>query len=146
MKLTEDRKALFLKELSEHGVAAQAARMASPHSGEGAYETFRDERAAAWAEAVEHANAALEMEIHRRGYEETRTDSKGRITVLYRYSDACLLAMARARLATYRKSDVAVEHDVKRDTPLAEAVKEVAARLAGEMRTVGQRELDGLLN
>ncbi len=110
--------------------------------------TFRDERrrdpnfADAWDEAVEQANAALEMEIHRRGFEgfeETRTDSKGRITVLHRYSDACLLAMARARLAAYRKNEVAIEHDVK----------EVAARLASEMRTVGQQEvrrLDGSLN
>ena len=158
MKLTEERKALFLRELAEHGVAAQAARRASPHSGNGCAVTFRDERRRdpnfddAWDEAVEQANAALEMEIHRRGFEgfeETRTDSKGRITVLHRYSDACLLAMARARLAAYRKSEVAVEHEVKEDTPLADAVKEVAARLASEMRSLGQKEvgrLDGSLN
>ena len=151
MKLTEDRKALFLRELAEHGVAAQAARRASPHSGNGCAVTFRDERRRdpnfddAWDEAVEQANAALEMEIHRRGFEgfeETRTDSKGRITVLYRYSDACLLAMARARLAAYRKNEVSIEHDVKEDTPLADAVKEVATRLASEMRAAGKQEAD----
>jgi hypothetical protein len=30
--------------------------------------------------------------------------------------------MARARIAVYRKNEVAVEHDVKEDTPLADAV------------------------
>jgi hypothetical protein len=101
---------------------------------------------------VEQANAALEMEIHRRGFQgfdETRTDSQGRVTVLHRYSDACLLAMARARIAAYRKNEVAVEHDVREDTPLADAVKEVAARLAAQMRAAGREEvrrLDGSLN
>ncbi len=151
MELTLDRRRVFLRELAEHGVVAQAARAASPHSERGCVMTFRDMKARdpvfseAWDAAVEQANAALEMEIRRRGFEgfeETRTDSKGRVTVLHRYSDSCLLAMARARIAAYRKNDVAIEHDVKQDTPLADAVKEVAARLAAEMRAAGRAEVE----
>ena len=61
--LTAERKAIFLRELARHGVAAEAARVASPHTAErhGALSTFVSERnrdpefAADCAETAERA-------------------------------------------------------------------------------------------
>ncbi len=115
--LTEDRKRIFLGELRVHGIVVEAAKVASPGSTHerGARTTFYEERsrnedfAQEWDAAVERANGALEREIYRRGvegFEEERVDSQGRVTILKKYSDACLLAQARSRMQQYRKSDV----------------------------------------
>ncbi len=121
--LSEDRKRLFLSELRVHGVVVEASRIASPGSSHerGARTTFYEERsrnaefAQAWDEAIEQANGALEMEIFRRGvlgFEEERVDSQGRVTILKKFSDACILAQARSRLPQYRKKDVSVDKKV----------------------------------
>ena len=115
--LTKNRKRLFLDELKIHGIVVEAAKVASPGSvhERGARTTFYEERsrneefAQEWDAAVERANGALEREIYRRGvegFEEERVDSQGRVTILKKYSDACLLAQARSRMQQYRKSDV----------------------------------------
>ncbi len=75
MELTEKRRAVFLEELSAHGIVSRAARRASPHATSGAVQTFRDARAsdpdfaAAWDAALEDARAAVEYELHRRAVE-----------------------------------------------------------------------------
>lgn len=117
MKLTSERKRAFLNQLRAHGVVVEAARQASPGSARGAVQSFRDERKRdpdfdkEWDEAVAEAAGAIELEIHRRamGFEEQRIDYQGRTTTLTKYSDACILALARARLDTFKtKSEVTV--------------------------------------
>ncbi len=78
------------------------------------------------------------------GYEETREDARG-VTTIRRFSDACLLARARARIAAYRTSHVEADGRadvVARHEPpiLAEAVDDVAKRLAQEMVRIGERD------
>src|SRR5688572_269288 len=103
--ITDARRRLFLKELCAHGIVREAARVASPGSkhARGAEQSFRDlmARDPNFARDVEQArreaDAALEREIHRRGvegFEEQRVDSRGRVSIVRRYSDACILAMA----------------------------------------------------
>ena len=121
--LSEARKRLFLSELRVHGIVVEAAKVASPGSTHerGARTSFYDERerspafAQEWDAAVERANGALEREIYRRGvegFEEERVDSQGRVTILKKYSDACILAQARSRMQQYRKHDVSVNKKV----------------------------------
>src|SRR5262249_39788890 len=115
--MREAHREVFLRELAIHGIVQRAAMTANPEAktARGAARAFYDERlrdhefAAEWDEAVEEAGATIEAEIHRRGiegFEEQRIDSSGKVTVLRRFSDPCLLALARARLPQFRKSDV----------------------------------------
>jgi hypothetical protein len=115
--LTAERKAVFLRELARHGVAAEAARIASPHTAErhGALSTFLSERnrdpqfAADWAGAVEQANAALEREAWRRAVEGTPRgvfqkgervmDHDGQPATEQQYSDRLLEVLLRSRLS-----------------------------------------------
>ena len=115
--LTAERKAVFLRELARHGVAAEAARVASPHTTErhGALSTFLSERnrdpqfATDWAGAVEQANAALEREAWRRAVEGTPRgvfqkgervmDHDGQPATEQQYSDRLLEVLLRSRLA-----------------------------------------------
>lgn len=115
--LTAERKAVFLRELARHGVAAEAARVASPHTTErhGALSTFLSERnrdpqfAADWAGAVEQANAALECEAWRRAVEGTPRgvfqkgervmDHDGQPATEQQYSDRLLEVLLRSRLS-----------------------------------------------
>jgi hypothetical protein len=115
--LTAERKAAFLRELARHGVAAEAARVASPHTAErhGALSTFLSERnrdpqfAADWTGAVEQANAALEREVWRRAVEGTPRgvfqkgerviDHDGQPATEQQYSDRLLEVLLRSRLS-----------------------------------------------
>lgn len=148
-RITDARRRLFLQELRAHGIIREAARVASPGSkhARGAEQSFRDlmardpEFAQAVEEARREADAALEREIHRRGvegFEEQRIDSHGRVSVVRRYSDACILAMARARLPNYAKADVAItgglrhEHTDEGSRAIADAVRKLADQMAGD--------------
>lgn len=115
--LTAERKAIFLRELARHGVAAEGARVASPHTAErhGALSTFVSERgrdpefAAAWADALEQANAALEREAWRRAVEgvphgvfqkgQRVIDHDGQPATERQYSDRLLEVLIRSRLS-----------------------------------------------
>lgn len=117
MKLTKERKALFIAELARHGIVARAARAASPHarSPRGAHSTFVDERnrdeafAAEWDAALEQARAEVEHEIYRRaqeGWEEPVYGGRYKETIVgsvRRYSDRLLELRARALLPAYRE-------------------------------------------
>jgi len=75
--VTEERKALFLRELARTGSECAAARAASPHAlgKNGGLESFASVRkrdpefAQAWQEAKEAALAGVEEEIRRRAME-----------------------------------------------------------------------------
>lgn len=75
--LTEGRKELFLKVLSETGSSVAAASAATPwaEGKQGGLNTFRDEArrdlefAAKWERAKQEALAVVEQEIHRRAME-----------------------------------------------------------------------------
>lgn len=116
MKLTPERKQVFLSELAKHGVQARAARAASPHSTDqtGALQTFRDERArdeqfaADWDAAMENARAEVEHELYRRaqeGWDEPVYGGRYKeqvVGTVRRYSDRLLEMRARALLPAYR--------------------------------------------
>jgi hypothetical protein len=109
--LTPARKEAFLRELARHGVAARAAREASPGSLTGALQTFKDERHRdaefdeAWNEAIESAHADLLHELIRRakdGTNETVYGPSGQpIGNRKRYSDRLLLEAVRARFPEF---------------------------------------------
>lgn len=109
--LTPARKEAFLRELARHGVAARAAREASPGSLTGALQTFKDERHRdaefddAWTEAIESAHADLLHELIRRakdGTDETVYGPSGQpIGNRKRYSDRLLLEAVRARFPEF---------------------------------------------
>lgn len=116
--LTAERKASFLSELARHGIAAEAARIASPHTSErhGALSTFLSERsrspefASRWAEAEESANAVVEQEVWRRAVEGCERgvfqkggrviDHDGKPATERVYSDRLLEVLLRSRLAS----------------------------------------------
>jgi len=116
--LTEERAAIFLFELARHGIAAEAARIASPHTSErhGALSTFLSERsrnpefATRWAQAEEQANAVVEREAWRRAVEgcergvfqkgERVIDHDGKPATERAYSDRLLEVLLRSRLAS----------------------------------------------
>lgn len=120
-KMTEARKALFLKSLNRHGILAAAARCASPGSDErhGSLSSFKyhasvnPEFAAAVEEALENSRAVVEEELHRRsitGWEEPvfqRGELVGHVT---RYSDRLLELRAKALLPNKYIDRKAVEH------------------------------------
>ncbi|NOX84049.1 MAG: hypothetical protein GXP06_13905 [Alphaproteobacteria bacterium] len=148
MKLTEDRKQIFLTELERHGVVTWAARAASPGSQHGAMKTFRDERdrnpgfADAWDEVQEIARGAVERELHRRaveGWNEPVFYQGEQVGEVRKYSDRLLELMARGLIPErYRenfKLDASVRHE---DSAIDRAVRQLAAQLRGQMR----RELD----
>lgn len=105
--LTAKRKALFLSELSKHGVFVRAARVASPESLTGAVATFREHAranpdfAAQIAEAIEAADGELLVELHRRAVEGVPTDIRGpngQVVGTYRrVSDRLLVEKLRSR-------------------------------------------------
>jgi hypothetical protein len=116
--LTAERKATFLSELARHGIASEAARLASPHTSErhGALSTFLSERsrnlefASLWAEAEEQANAVIEREAWRRAVEgcergvfqkgQRVIDHDGKPATERAYSDRLLEVLLRSRLAS----------------------------------------------
>ena len=145
--MIDARREVFLQELAKHGIVRLAARVASPNAktARGGARAFYELRATdpdfatAWNEAIEEANAGLEREIYRRGaegFEETRVDSSGKKSVLTRYSDPCLLALARARLPAFRKADVEFSGRVEQGGPdearMAQAIRSLAQQMANE--------------
>lgn len=146
VRVSAERKRRFVAALRVHGVFREAAREASPsRRGRGAEQSYRDEmrRDPEFAQAVEQArseaDAAIEREIVRRGmegFEEQRIDSRGRVSVLRRFSDPCLLALARSRLPQFRKSDIElsgkVEHNDEGSRLIVEAVRKLADSMAAE--------------
>ncbi len=113
VKLTDERRALFLDELARHGIVIRAARAASPHAApRSALKTFyharnRDpEFAEAWDNAVATATSVVESELHRRaveGYEEPVYQRGEKVGTVRRYSDRLLELRAKALLPHYRE-------------------------------------------
>lgn len=159
MPMSAKRKATFLRELACHGVVTMAARTASPGAKDSARATFYEEReadpkfAADWDAALEHANGALEQEMHRRGvlgYEEQQLDDNGVVVRSFRkYSDNLLLALARKRIAGFATSNVQLSGDVRSTVAvdgasLAEAVRRVAADLRKGLHQLAASERNRL--
>lgn len=133
MKLTAERKALFIAELARHGVLARAARAASPQSPDqsGALQTFRDERArdmqfsADWDAAMESARAEVEHEIYRRaqeGWQEPVYGGRYReqvVGTVTRYSDRLLELRAKALMPVYRDKPPAGLAEPNEQLPLS---------------------------
>lgn len=152
---------VFLAELAKHGIVQHAARTANPNAktARGAGREFYRLRetdaefAEAWEQAIEEAGATIEAEIYRRGkegFEETRTDPAGRVTVLRRFSDPCLLALARARLPHFRKSDVELSGKVEQtstdDRKLAAAIRKLAEQAADQMIDPARSMVEDAIN
>lgn len=129
--MTVRRKDLFLCELAAHGNVSEAARQASPDSRDrcGAKASFYDERRRdpefrrVWAEAIEAADARLEVEAVRRACDGVNRPvvQKGRIVrdedgspvEITEYSDHLLTLLLRSRVARYQdRRRVEVEHTV----------------------------------
>ncbi len=126
--LTKARKEIFLNELKRHGIAAEAARVASPHSTErhGCLSTFRSEKArdpvfaADWLAAQEEADARLMMEAHRRAVEgcekgifqkgQRVMDHDGQPATEKQYSDRLMELLLRARFPSQFIERRAIEH------------------------------------
>lgn len=155
MELTEKRRAVFLEELSAHGIVSRAARRASPHATSGAVQTFRDARAsdpdfaAAWDSALEEARAAVEYELHRRaveGWEEPIYGGRYRERVVgtaRRYSDRLLELRVKGLLPQYREgSRIALNNFVGPSS--GEAVSQFRAALA-QMSLADLEELEGIM-
>ncbi len=123
--MTDKRKQLFVEELAKHGIFAEAARVASPHSMHGAQKSFKDEMIRdgffrkAVEEAQEAADNALILEARRRAVEgvsknvyqkaEQVFNKDGSPATFVQYSDAVLLRLLQARFPEFRDSKV-LEH------------------------------------
>lgn len=154
MKLTPERKQVFIAELSRHGVLARAARAASPGcvGQSGALQTFRDERlrdeqfAADWDAAMEDARAEVEHELFRRaqeGWDEPVYGGRYKeqiVGTVRRYSDRLLEMRARALLPEYRDKPAAPPQPVDPLGVVTPSVGEAIGRamLAEARRTVLQ--------
>jgi len=113
VKLSAQRRRVFLDELARHGIVIRAARAASPHAGErAALKTFYNARerdpefAAAWDDAIATATSVVESELHRRaveGYEEPVYQRGEKVGTVRRYSDRLLELRAKALLPHYRE-------------------------------------------
>jgi hypothetical protein len=160
MRMTEERKALFLAELARHGVVARAARAASPHSENGCAMSFRDARredpdfAVAWEEAMEQARGALEFELHRRaveGWEEPIYGGRHKekvVGTVRRYSDRLLELRAKALLPEYRErrqvelgGGLDVKHAAKVQEDLA-GLSELSPEAQDELRALLERAVE----
>lgn len=103
--MTDERKAVFLSELSKHGIVSAAARVASPHAHGTCAPSFyilrrnEPEFAAAWDDAIEQATGSVELELHRRaveGYEEPVYQKGELVGTVTKYSDRLLEIRAKA--------------------------------------------------
>lgn len=103
--MTDKRKAVFLSELSKHGIVSAAARAASPHAQGTCAPSFYilrrndPEFAAAWDDAIEQATGSVELELHRRaveGYEEPVYQRGELVGTITKYSDRLLEIRAKA--------------------------------------------------
>lgn len=152
-RMNEARKQIFLEELRKHGIVMAAARAASStRSGRGADTSFYLEKeknpefARQWKEAVQEATSRLEEEIHRRGvegYEETRVSSTGEVVVTTRYSDACLLALAKFRIPSFGKQEIEANLSGKIEAVVELKGLDVLSRESREdLRRIAKRELE----
>ncbi|MCY2961816.1 MAG: hypothetical protein NTY35_16790 [Planctomycetota bacterium] len=144
---------MFLAELSRHGVFARAARAASPHSKTGAIYSFRDLRdreaefAAQVEEAMEHARAEVEMELHRRsveGIDEPVYGTNGvQIGSRKRYSDKLLALRAQSMMPErYASRTVAqIEQTTTIKTRPSLGLDELSPESRADLRRILEREL-----
>lgn len=102
IRMTDDRKRVFLRELTEHGIIGWACKQASPGAVGTCEKSFREERerdpefAEAWDAALDHSNQAILKELHRRaidGVEEHGAHG----AVRTRYSDSLLALMLKSK-------------------------------------------------
>ena len=122
--MTDNRKALFLAKLAEHGIVGEACKRASLHSNNGCIASFYRERdndeefAAAWDEALDIASSSVEAELHRRGvrgYDEPVWWQGKEVGSVRKFSDALLLARIRKLDPDYRTKQ-SIEHSGAVDT------------------------------
>ena len=154
MKLTPERKALFIAELTKHGCIIRAARAASPHSEHGCKKSFREERdrdpafAEAWDLAMDTARAGIHAEIRRRAIEgvDRPIYQGGELVGTEKvYSDRLLEILARAHLPEYREK-IELDQTLKLDGPsLAEAIRIAATEIATGARMLAREEEQRLL-
>ena len=147
--MTTARKEAFLCALARHGVAARAAREASPGSKTGALQTFKDERHRdadfddAWAEAVESAHADLLHELIRRakdGTDEIVYGPSGQpIGNRKKYSDRLLLEAVRARFPEFTPRQQVEQNTVMTVKPLH--LDRLSRESRAELRRILEREL-----
>lgn len=139
-----------MRELARHGVAARAAREASPGSITGALQTFKDERRRdaafddAWNEAVESAHADLLHELIRRakdGTDETVYGPSGQpIGNRKKYSDRLLLEAVRARFPDFTpRSEI---NQVTAKGPDLSCLEKLSTESRRQLRQILDRELE----
>jgi hypothetical protein len=148
--LTTARKEAFLCALARHGVAARAAREASPGSKTGALQTFKDERKRdaefddAWNEAVESAHADLLHELIRRakdGTDETVYGPSGQpIGNRKKYSDRLLLEAVRARFPEFTPRQQVEQNTTMTVKPLH--LERLSRESRAELRRILEREIE----
>lgn len=156
MQLDHQRKRLFLEELSAHGIVSRAARRASPTAQTGAVQTFRDARAAdpefadAWDQALEHARAEVEYELHRRsveGWDEPVYGGRYReqvIGTIRRYSDRLLELRVKGLLPQYREGARVELNNFLGDAGAGEMRADFRVALA-RMSLADLQEFEGLM-
>lgn len=100
--MTDERKRVFLRELTEHGIIGWAAEQASPGAVGRCLNTFREERerdpefAEAWDAAMESSNRKILRELHRRAVEGVDEPGPGG-SVRTRYSDSLMALMLKSK-------------------------------------------------
>lgn len=149
--LTPARKEAFLRELARHGVAARAAREASPGSKTGALQTFKDERQRdadfddAWGEAIESAHADLLHELIRRakdGTNETVYGPSGQpIGNRKKYSDRLLLEAVRARFPEFTPRQQVEQNTTVTKKPDLSCLEKLTPESRYELKRILEREL-----
>lgn len=111
--LSDQRKELFLSELSKHGIVSRAAEAASPHLANPSSATafFYAQRkkdpqfAAAWEAAKQDALSRIEHEIYRRGqvgYQKPVYQKGELVGHITEFSDALLTMRAKALMPKYQ--------------------------------------------
>ena len=150
--LTPARKEAFLCALARHGVAARAAREASPGSKTGALQTFKDERQRdadfddAWNEAIESAHADLLHELIRRakdGTDETVYGPSGQpIGNRKKYSDRLLLEAVRARFPEFTPRQQVEQNTTVTKKPDLSCLEKLSPESRADLRRILERELE----
>lgn len=158
MQLTDERKLMFLRELSAHGIVVRAARCASPNcdTRSGSEQTFRDARAAdpefarAWDAAIENARGEVEYELHRRaveGWEEPVYGGRYKEKIIgsvRKYSDRLLELRAKGLLPQYREGASVQLNNYVGGQPASEVRAQLRAALS-RMSIDDLSEFEGLM-
>lgn len=144
LKLTPQRKALFLQELAEHGIVGWSARQASPGAEGDCVDTFRNERErdpefdAAWEDALRRSDQHILNELHRRavtGIEETSANG----AVRTRYSDQLMALILKSKRFGDKFTDRSkVEHSGR--TQLDLGIGELSPESQAQLREILRRE------